>query len=200
MCAKSSLAKQPCRFLDCATITTNTTVVFFVVIHTNNSTCAVQVDEQSEAVWQSAVGCLIHLTSREGQWVASHVSSLSLQAVRAMLRAAHTFNWAPELYCQLLQLAANLLYCPSDKQYSPDVGSTGFAGEGAAVSSPLDTDPGSTQRPVALHQQRVQPDKLQAFGCVHELMVHFCRAPSPEAQSNMLVPIVQELMPEGMSG
>jgi hypothetical protein len=74
-------------------------------------TMLAQLDEKSEPVWQSAVGCLLHLTTHAGYWVRDSVTGLPPQALRGLLRAARAFDWAPELHGRFSQLVP-LLLCP----------------------------------------------------------------------------------------
>lgn len=67
-------------------------------------------DEPCEAVWQSALGCLLHLTTQGGHWVASICSQLPPAAAAALLDACVTFHWSQELHARLVQMAVNLLY------------------------------------------------------------------------------------------
>lgn len=69
-----------------------------------------QMDEPCEAVWQSALGCLLHLTTQGGHWVASSCSQLPPAAAAALLDACLTFHWSQELHARLVQMAVNLLY------------------------------------------------------------------------------------------
>lgn len=69
-----------------------------------------QMDEPCEAVWQSALGCLLHLTTQGGHWVASSCSQLPPAAAAALLDACVTFHWSQELHARLVQMAVNLLY------------------------------------------------------------------------------------------
>jgi len=70
----------------------------------------VQMDEPCEAVWQSALGCLLHLTTHAGHWVAASLSQLPPAAAAALLDACVTFHWSLELHARLVQMAVNLLY------------------------------------------------------------------------------------------
>lgn len=67
-------------------------------------------DEPCEAVWQSALGCLLHLITHAGHWVASSCSQLPPAAAAALLDACVTFHWSQELHARLVQMAVNLLY------------------------------------------------------------------------------------------
>lgn len=67
-------------------------------------------DEPCEAVWQSALGCLLQLTTHSGHWVAASLSQLPPAAAAALLDACITFHWSHELHARLVQMAANLLY------------------------------------------------------------------------------------------
>lgn len=72
--------------------------------------CTSQLEEPSEQVWQSAMGCLLHLTTHGGHWVASSLHLLPPSAAAALLDASVKFNWSHELHARLVQMAVNLLY------------------------------------------------------------------------------------------
>lgn len=95
-----------------------------------------QLEESNEQVWQSAVGCLLHLTTHAGHWVASSLSSLPPAAAAAMLNASVKFNWSQELHSRLVQMAVNLLYVTDP---SPPLCPAAFADtvqQGSRVKSP----------------------------------------------------------------
>jgi hypothetical protein len=79
-------------------------------MHTCCLPTRLQIDEPCEAVWQSAVGCLSHLTTHGGHWVAASLASLPPAAAGALLDACVRFNWSQELHARLVQMAVNLLY------------------------------------------------------------------------------------------
>lgn len=70
----------------------------------------VQLQEPCEAVWQSALGCLMHLTTRAGLWVAGKLTTMPPAAAAALLDACITFSWSHELHAQLVEMSVNLLY------------------------------------------------------------------------------------------
>jgi hypothetical protein len=61
-------------------------------------------------VWQSALGCLLHMTTHAGCWVPASASQLPPAAAAALLDACVTFGWAPELHASLAEMAVGLLY------------------------------------------------------------------------------------------
>eukprot|EP00775_Hariotina_reticulata_P012214 gene12214-12352_t len=69
-----------------------------------------ELQEPCEAVWQSALGCLMHLTTRAGLWVAGKLTTMPPAAAAALLDACITFNWSHELHAQLVEMSVNLLY------------------------------------------------------------------------------------------
>lgn len=88
----------------------------------------VQMDEPCEAVWQSALGCLLHLTTHAGHWVAASLSQLPPAAAAALLDACVTFHWSLELHSRLVQMAVNLLYLTeqaTEQAQGPEPSSSG---------------------------------------------------------------------------
>lgn len=186
-----------------------------------------QLEERSEHVWQSAAGCLLHLTTAAGYWVRDSAAGLPPRALRGLLRACLAHNWAPELHARLCQLAP-LLLCPLPPGGRRATGATGAGTDGGASAgyawSRRGTD-GSAGRHTADGSAAwrltsasdgagtvargsasggcgadcggVDAGRLAEFGGEAELLHHFCRASSPEAQRCMLLPLLELCIPPG---
>jgi hypothetical protein len=133
----------------------------------------------SEPVWASAAGCLVHLTTHGGHFVASRADAAPPEALSRLLRCCQQYGWSQELYCHFVRLAANVLYDnshPAAAAAEGEAAGHSSGGHAPAVESSSGPGPGA-----ALSEQQ-----LVAFGGVQELVYHFCRAPSAEAQSSLL--------------
>jgi hypothetical protein len=160
---------------------------------------ATQLDERSAAVWQSAVGCTLHLTTSAGYWVRAAAAGLPPPALRGLLRACLAFDWAPELHAHFAQLAP-LLLCPEE-------GGGGGAGEprptagdaagGGRLHGRRDAAATGDGAAVGGGLGSIDPERLAGFGGSEEVLHHFCRAASPEAQRCLLLPLLAECMPPG---
>lgn len=128
-----------------------------------------QLDEPSETVWQSAVGCLFHLTTHGGYWVANSLQLLPPAAAAALLDASLKFHWSQELHARLVQMSVNLLYltdAPPAAVGSPrtavgaDGSSSAAAAEGSTVGAGQHIadkawqQPPRSRSPSRWHQQR----------------------------------------------
>lgn len=56
-------------------------------------TCVQQGDEGSSEVWDAALGCLLHMTCRDGSVVASAVRGLPPATARGLLQCCQTLGW-----------------------------------------------------------------------------------------------------------
>lgn len=112
----------------------------------------VQMDEPCEAVWQSALGCLLQLTTHAGHWVAASLSQLPPAAAAALLDACVEFHWSEELHARLVQMAVNLLYLSEHAATGQSQGSVAAAGR---CLSPLQ------QELLLLQQQRAGQQQPQ---------------------------------------
>ncbi|MEW5300088.1 MAG: hypothetical protein WDW36_003044 [Sanguina aurantia] len=144
----------------------------------------VEMSEMSELVWQSALGCLLHLTTHSGHFVTAWVQHLPTQALSGLLRACVRFGWSQELYCHLLQLASLLL---TQAEAGPPVLAGGDQGS-QDEDSPADMgdEDGVTFSAAAV-----------GFGGLEEVLYHFSRAPTPASRAGMVALLVQYLGPPG---
>ncbi|KAI8463686.1 MAG: hypothetical protein J3K34DRAFT_494699 [Monoraphidium minutum] len=149
-----------------------------------------QLDERSEAVWQSAAGCMLHLTTCAGYWVRGAAEGLPPQALRGLLRACLTFGWAPELHARLAQLAPLVLRpaAAGGARGGEAEGGDGDGGDGGGGGGGGEAEGGGSGAA-----------RLAEFGGAGELMHHFCAAASPEAQRCLLLPLLEHCMRPGTS-
>ena len=76
--------------------------------------------ERSPQVWSAVLGCLIHLVSHCGYVVRAYLEGLSIKVVLALMQCSLDNQWCDTVYCQLVRLAANMLYIPTmDAQGKP---------------------------------------------------------------------------------
>lgn len=69
--------------------------------------------ERSPQVWSAVLGCLIHLVSHCGYIVRGYLEGLSVKVVLTLMQCSIDNQWCDEVYCQLVRLAANMLYTPT---------------------------------------------------------------------------------------
>lgn len=69
--------------------------------------------ERSPQVWSAVLGCLIHLVSHCGYVVRAYLEGLSIKVVLALMQCSLDNQWCDTVYCQLVRLAANMLYIPT---------------------------------------------------------------------------------------
>ncbi|GMH33520.1 hypothetical protein BSKO_01354 [Bryopsis sp. KO-2023] len=75
-----------------------------------------QMGEESEAVWSSAAGCFVHMTTCGGRTLWDKLTGFPVKVLSRLLRKSAEFGWSDELYAHLLRLPVNLLYLPDSQQ------------------------------------------------------------------------------------
>ncbi|KAL0037161.1 hypothetical protein WJX79_003343 [Trebouxia sp. C0005] len=128
--------------------------------------------ERSPQVWSAVLGCLIHLVSHCGYIVRGYLEGLSVKVVLTLMQCSIDNQWCDEVYCQLVRLAANMLYTPTINAQEDDDSKDG---------------PG---RPAASWQ--LSQEQLSDFGGVRQVVAHFKVAPTAEACHNLLVVLLDQ--------
>ncbi|KAL0049325.1 hypothetical protein WJX82_011369 [Trebouxia sp. C0006] len=128
--------------------------------------------ERSPQVWSAVLGCLIHLVSHCGYVVRAYLEGLSIKVVLALMQCSLDNQWCDTVYCQLVRLAANMLYIPTIDAQEDD-----------------DSKDGSG-RPAASLQ--LSQEQLSEFGGMRQVVAHFKAAPTSEACHNLLAVMLDQ--------
>ena len=159
---------------------------------------SLQLDEQSERVWQAATGCAVHLMAHGGYWVRDAAAHIPPLALRGLMRACLEYGWAPELHSHLAELVPVVLAnsCSTGWQCSSRSQDSSF--EAAVPAAASLSVPGSRQSGSDTWRLGgIDAGRLVAFGGPSELLHHFSRASAPGAQRCLLLPLLQLCMPPG---
>lgn len=71
----------------------------------------VQIEEKEEAVWASALSCLMYMICDRARIQRCRLNGLDIRVLKVLLEISRENSWAEELHCRLIRLLSNLLYC-----------------------------------------------------------------------------------------
>lgn len=83
----------------------------------------VQIEEKEEAVWASALSCLMYMICDRGRIQRCRLNGLDIRVLKVLLEISRENSWAEELHCRLIRLLSNLLYCIPTGTETADPGS-----------------------------------------------------------------------------
>eukprot|EP01018_Ginkgo_biloba_P020488 Gb_07792 [translate_table: standard] len=70
----------------------------------------VQIEEREEAVWASALSCLMYMICDRGRIQRCRLNGLDIRVLKVLLETSRENSWAEELHCRLICVLSNLLY------------------------------------------------------------------------------------------
>lgn len=85
----------------------------------------VQIEEKEEAVWASALSCLMYMICDRGRIQRCRLNGLDIRVLKVLLEISRENSWAEELHCRLIRLLSNLLYCIPTGTEKANLGSPG---------------------------------------------------------------------------
>lgn len=83
----------------------------------------VQIEEKEEAVWASALSCLMYMICDRGRIQRCRLNGLDIRVLKVLLEISRENSWAEELHCRLIGLLSNLMYCIPDGMEKASPGS-----------------------------------------------------------------------------
>ncbi|XP_072984879.1 uncharacterized protein [Typha latifolia] len=74
----------------------------------------VQMEENEELVWASALSCLFYFVCDRGKILRNRLEGLNIRVIRALLEISREHSWAEVVHCRLICLLTNMFYQVSD--------------------------------------------------------------------------------------
>ncbi|TYI07921.1 hypothetical protein ES332_A10G259800v1 [Gossypium tomentosum] len=75
----------------------------------------VQIDEMEEAVWASALSCLLYFVCDRGNIWRNRLKGLDIRVVKSILVISRINSWAEVVHCKLVCILTNMLYQVPDE-------------------------------------------------------------------------------------
>ncbi|KAH1045651.1 hypothetical protein J1N35_036435 [Gossypium stocksii] len=75
----------------------------------------VQIDEMEEAVWASALSCLLYFVCDRGNIWRNRLKGLDIRVVKSLLVISRINSWAEVVHCKLVCILTNMLYQVPDE-------------------------------------------------------------------------------------
>eukprot|EP00210_Caulerpa_lentillifera_P002014 g1931.t1 len=69
-----------------------------------------ELDEQDKQVWTAAIGCFLHLTTNNGEFLLCTVQNLPFTVIKQILKKCVENGWCDEIYVQFVRLFVCLVY------------------------------------------------------------------------------------------
>ncbi|KAL2230278.1 UNVERIFIED_CONTAM: hypothetical protein Sindi_1622200 [Sesamum indicum] len=79
-------------------------MLFEVLLH------LVQIEEKEEAVWASALSCLLYFICDRGKIRRSRLEGLDISVIKALMQISRRNSWAEIVHCKLICMMTNMFY------------------------------------------------------------------------------------------
>ncbi|CAL8125316.1 unnamed protein product [Prunus armeniaca] len=70
----------------------------------------VQIEENEESVWASALSCLLYFVCDRGKILRNRINGLDIRVIKALLEISRKHSWAEVVHCKLISMLANMFY------------------------------------------------------------------------------------------
>ncbi|KAM1028676.1 hypothetical protein FF1_041233 [Malus domestica] len=70
----------------------------------------VQIEEEEESVWASALSCLLYFVCDRGKILRNRINGLDIRVIKALLEISRKNSWAEVVHCKLISMLANMFY------------------------------------------------------------------------------------------
>ncbi|KAL4188937.1 hypothetical protein AMTRI_Chr08g204570 [Amborella trichopoda] len=70
----------------------------------------VQIEEKEEAVWASALSCLLYMVCDRGKILRGRLEGLDIRVIKVLLEVSRESSWAEALHCKLICIFVNMFY------------------------------------------------------------------------------------------
>ncbi|KAM2202447.1 hypothetical protein ACFX1R_002158 [Malus domestica] len=70
----------------------------------------VQIEEEEESVWASALSCLLYFVCDRGKILRNRINGLDIRVLKALLEISRKNSWAEVVHCKLISMLANMFY------------------------------------------------------------------------------------------
>ncbi|KAK4425193.1 hypothetical protein Salat_1713200 [Sesamum alatum] len=79
-------------------------ILFEVLLH------LVQIEEEEEAVWASALSCLLYFICDRGKIRRSRLEGLDIRVIKVLMQISRRNSWAEIVHCKLICMLTNMFY------------------------------------------------------------------------------------------
>ncbi|KAG8480344.1 hypothetical protein CXB51_024746 [Gossypium anomalum] len=86
----------------------------------------VQIDEMEEAVWASALSCLLYFVCDRGNIWRNRLKGLDIRVVKSILVISRINSWAEVVHCKLVCILTNMLYQVPDESTNAIMSTANF--------------------------------------------------------------------------